>query len=94
MGEPSLGLGYGGGRLTGADADRLTCDPSAMPCSHQEDLEAGPRPGPGPSFTEEDPEVALPDPFDIADTKNASHETLRRWRVIEHNYMLTTFVHR
>lgn len=31
---------------------------------------------------DEDDELNPDDPFDIAQTKNASHETLRRWRVI------------
>lgn len=57
---------------------------STMPSNYQDDLEAGPRPG----SPEEDPDVVLPDPFDIADTKNASHETLRRWRVIEKHFFL------
>ncbi|XP_031385957.1 calcium-transporting ATPase 9, plasma membrane-type-like [Punica granatum] len=52
-----------------------------MPGGQREDLEAGLRSGPGPGFEDpENSEVALADPFDIADTKNASHETLRRWR--------------
>lgn len=36
---------------------------------------------------DDDDELIDPDdPFDIAQTKNASHESLRRWRVISLSY--------
>ncbi|KAK4756478.1 hypothetical protein SAY87_006605 [Trapa incisa] len=51
-----------------------------MSGNHPDDLESGPRPVSRSGSLEDDPLVVLPDPFDIANTKNASHETLRRWR--------------
>lgn len=48
----------------------------------ENDVEAGPKlPGEG----EEEDNVDQSDPFDVADTKNASLETLRRWRVLPHS---------
>ncbi|KEH22155.1 Ca2+-ATPase amino-terminal autoinhibitory domain protein, putative [Medicago truncatula] len=35
---------------------------------------------------EDDEQIDPDDPFHIAQTKNASHETLRRWRVISFSY--------